>query len=170
MTSKPTIELKSVKVHMGLSEETPAYTAKVYVDGKHFADVSNEGHGGPDMVYPPKKGTPYNSPEFDAALKALEARIGETYPKTDMSKYKMDDMDESLEVLCHTAVWLHVDQRNLKSRLSRTIMTIEGGKCYSYKGKKTDERMDAIAQRKPEAIILNRLAFSEAWEISKQAA
>lgn len=170
MTSKPVIELKSIKVHMGLSEETPAYTAKLHVDGKHFADVSNEGHGGPDMVYPPKKGTPYNSPEFDADLKALDARITETYPKHDMSKYNMSDMDESLEVLCHTAVWLHVDQRNLKSRLSRTIITIEDGKCYTYKGKKTDERMNTLARTKPEAVILNRLTFSEAWELSKQVA
>lgn len=41
---QPKIELKGIKVHMGLSEETPAYTAKLYVDGKHFADLSNQGH------------------------------------------------------------------------------------------------------------------------------
>lgn len=169
--TKPIIELKKIHIHVGLSEETPAYTARLFVDGKHFADVSNQGHGGPDMVYSPKLGLKqHNDPDFDASLTALEKRIGETFPKRDCEWGDKTPFDESLEVLCHTAVWLHVDQRNVKSRLSRTIMTLEDGKTYSYKGKKTEERMDALAKQKPTAIILNRLAFSAAWELLQQAA
>lgn len=166
MTSKPIIELKGVKVHLGLSEETPAYTAKLYVDGKHFADVNNSGHGGCDRIDAPRgaeKG-------FNERLTALDALVKETYPTHECSWEKGKFFDESLEVLCHTAVWVHVDQRNMKSRLSRTIMTFEEGKVYSYKGKKSDERMDALAAKKPEAIILNRLTFSEAWDLTKNAA
>lgn len=168
-TTKPTIHLKNVEVHIGLSDETPAYTAKLFVDGKHFADISNQGHGGPDMVDAPKN----RHGGFSDRLKALETLIAETYPKSDMSKYgdgTMEDMDESLEVLCHTLAWESVDRRNMKSRLSRTVMTFENGKVYSWKGKKTEDRMNAVAAKKPEAIILNRLAFDEAWSIIKKAA
>ncbi len=44
------IELKKVKHAAFLSEETEAYSAEVYVDGKRAGSSSNEGHGGPDHV------------------------------------------------------------------------------------------------------------------------
>lgn len=46
------LELKNVKVAESLSEETTAYTARLYADGKPVADCSNHGQGGPDMYYP----------------------------------------------------------------------------------------------------------------------
>lgn len=44
------IALKNIKIHHGLSEETWAYTASVYLDGKRVGEVSNAGHGGPDNL------------------------------------------------------------------------------------------------------------------------
>lgn len=43
------LTLKNIKVHHGLSEETWAYTATVYLDGKSVGTVKNDGHGGPDF-------------------------------------------------------------------------------------------------------------------------
>lgn len=40
------ISLKSVRISESLSEETTAFTARLYVDGKATADVRNSGHGG----------------------------------------------------------------------------------------------------------------------------
>ncbi len=169
MTNQPKIVLKSIKVHTGLSQETPAYAAKLFVDGKAFALVRNDGHGGCDYVDPLHRG--YR--ELETRLKELEARIAETFPKHDMSDMgdgSIPSMDESLEMICHSLVWEHVDQRNMKSRLSRTVMTFEGGEVYTWKGKKDEARMDRIATQKPEAIILNRLPFDEAWELLKNVA
>lgn len=45
------IELKAVKIHKGLSQETTCYTANLYVDGKKAAECSNRGCGGPDEVH-----------------------------------------------------------------------------------------------------------------------
>lgn len=45
------VSLKGIKIHHGLSEETWAYTASVYVDGKRVGEVSNSGHGGPDNLH-----------------------------------------------------------------------------------------------------------------------
>lgn len=163
MTTRPKIELRNIQVHVGLSEETPAYTAKLFVDGKHFADVSNDGHGGCDYVYPPKG----KESGFQDRLQALEQTVKDVYPKHEFNGMTFD---ESLEVICHGLVWEHVDKRNLKSRLSRTVMTFEDGKIMIYKGKKSDALMNVIAEKKPSAIILNRLAFDEAYELTRQVA
>lgn len=45
------LELKSIQYNAALSEETYAYSAKLYADGKHVADVANRGHGGCDEQY-----------------------------------------------------------------------------------------------------------------------
>jgi len=45
------VTLKSIKIHHGLSEETWAYTASVYVDNKRVGEVSNGGQGGPDSLH-----------------------------------------------------------------------------------------------------------------------
>lgn len=166
---KPVIELKKVDLHERLSEETPCYCAQLFIDGKHFADLRNDGHGGPDYIDPPKGVSP-NDAAFNASLKALEERVGATYPSHDMSKYDMEPMKESLEVLCHTAVWEFADQKRFRSQLSRTVLTFEDGKVFTWKGKKSEELMNAVAAKKPNAIVLNRLTFAEAWDLAKQAA
>ena len=68
------IELRSITLSKALSEETPAYTGKVFVDGVHICNVSNHGHGGCDMQYPAKGKT-------SADIDALNATIKATYPK-----------------------------------------------------------------------------------------
>jgi len=45
------IELRNVKHAAFLSQETEAYTATVYIDGKKAGCVENDGHGGPDCVW-----------------------------------------------------------------------------------------------------------------------
>jgi len=44
--TRKSIELKNVKVYVGMSQETTAFTASLYIDGKKAADVRNEGRGG----------------------------------------------------------------------------------------------------------------------------
>ncbi len=175
MTNKLLIELRSIDLHVGLSEETPAYTAKVYVDGKHFADVSNRGHGGCDMVYPPLGGShaaPASQACFRSNLAKLEVRIKATYPRHDYDHGPdfRGYMKESLEGLCHTQVWESVEKRNLKSRLSRKIIMIEDGKIYAIKGKRTPERVVAVAKQYPNATILNSVKFDVAFDLYKKYA
>lgn len=45
------IELKNLKHSPSLSEETNAFTATVYVDGKPLCHASNHGTGGPDRYH-----------------------------------------------------------------------------------------------------------------------
>lgn len=45
------IELKNLKVYPRLSEETTAFTATVYADGKKVGEAKNDGHGGCNIYY-----------------------------------------------------------------------------------------------------------------------
>lgn len=44
------LELKNVKVHPDMSEETTCYSATIYVDGKKVGFAKNNGHGGEDLI------------------------------------------------------------------------------------------------------------------------
>lgn len=46
------IELKSVKVYRGMSEETLAFTADVWIDGRKSFYAKNDGHGGETYLQP----------------------------------------------------------------------------------------------------------------------
>lgn len=106
MTTKPKIELKNIKLMKSLSEETPCYSAALYVDGKPFAtSVTNHGHGGPDSISGLMPG---------CDLKWLEQAIADTYEPIDMSDYKLNPLPMDLEVLCHTLVWDHDTLQTIK--------------------------------------------------------
>jgi len=45
------IELRSVKIAAFLSEETTAFQAAIYIDGKRAGEAHNDGHGGNTMVH-----------------------------------------------------------------------------------------------------------------------
>lgn len=159
---RPEIKLFKIDMHVGLSDETPCYTASVFVDGEHFCDVENHGQGGPDMSCAPRG----KSLGFQYRLAALNDRIGRTFPSHDFSGMTIK---EDLEMLCHGRAWEFVDKRNMRSKLYRTVMTIEDGAVYSYKGKKCDQLIAKVVAKKPNAIVLNNLPFDEAWEKMKEA-
>ena len=46
------IKLKNVKHAPSLSEETEAFTASLYINGKHAGYAKNAGHGGSTDYYP----------------------------------------------------------------------------------------------------------------------
>lgn len=45
------IELKNVKINARLSEETTCFSATLYVNGEKAGEVTNRGHGGPNMYH-----------------------------------------------------------------------------------------------------------------------
>ena len=87
---KPIITLKKINVHEGLSHETNAYTADIYVDGVKWATVENSGQGEADRVYPIG-----NYGEVDE----LESRIEATYPRVGYDLFP-EGIQNSLELIC----------------------------------------------------------------------
>jgi hypothetical protein len=55
------IELKNVKVYLGMSEETIAFNASLYVDGKKVGDAKNSGTGGANSIWVGTKDGKYDS-------------------------------------------------------------------------------------------------------------
>mgnify|MGYP001439841048 CR=1 FL=1 len=155
---KPVITLKNIKHHSGLSQETHAYTATIYVDGKKFAAVSNAGHGGSDEVHPFEGGYP--------AVEELEKRIKETYPRTE-SKYFPDGFEQSLESICCDLVNEFLHKREFKKTLKKFAF-LQDGKLFTIKkaGTTTLEKVKAASWAKG-ATFLADLPEDEAFELFK---
>jgi hypothetical protein len=83
------IEMKNVKIAASLSEETLAFTASIYVDGKRVGDASNHGTGGMTMVW-----IGWREVARDGDL---EARWG--------SKYTRTVLREAMEAFAATHTW-----------------------------------------------------------------
>ena len=49
--TKESIQLKNVKIAWNMSEETTAFTASLYINGKKAADVKNDGRGGDNRTW-----------------------------------------------------------------------------------------------------------------------
>ena len=152
---KPTIELKRLETFASLTEETPAYSAKLYVDGKLFAEVTNRGHGGPDD-YRFAAGQSWDT------LKELDARIAATYPS---HEFYGKTFEESLEILCHNMALRHIEMKNFRSALSRKVMVRVDGKVYDIKGKKTPQMLEACRKKYGADNVLNDMSVEDAFAV-----
>lgn len=94
----PKIELKAIKRLEWASQETHCYEAKLYVDGKPWGVVGNDGHGGCDWFHG-SNGRNYSD------VAALNARIKATMPPLE---YEGMTLEQDLELICGELVnaWL----------------------------------------------------------------
>lgn len=176
MSTKPTIELKKARELKSVSEETPCYSAQLWVDGKHFANVSNHGQGGPDMAEPASG--PRNDAKFWDEWKALDTLVAETFPAIDVSDMYgkpagSETMTQSLELLCHTLLGEAQIAATLKRDLARQIIFTKSsdGALYTIPKKKGPEAqiVAALKARDPGTRILNEMPFAEALQIYSTA-
>lgn len=171
--TKPNIELRKISHNKSLSEETPAYTAQVWVDGKHYCDVSNHGQGGCDMQHPPK-GVPAGP--FHADLKALNERIGETFPQWSSEFGDKQTLKRDLEFVCHELLGDIEITKDLRWLVNRTVVFFrpDTNGIHIYKGKHVGDdaiRLIAMTMKKyPQAKILNNLPLDEAIALYKSSA
>ena len=173
------LELKAIKYAEFASEETHCYEGKVYLDGKPFAYVSNDGHGGADrvdfheksaFVYQIKDdGFPYDISLWREKLKEVEAYF-ESLPNTP-SEYFDDGLPQSLEGWCGDQVTGYMIRKDLKRLLAKQCLFFKDDGIYnlSYKGSKKPDMGLFIHVEKtyPEATILNTISDEEAFELYK---
>lgn len=121
------LELRSVKINRQLSEETPCYSAVLYVDGVKAASVSNHGQGGPDDVH-------WLRPELEQPVEAY----CRSQPAISCG-YKTDDGEEvtipfSLESLCGQLLDEYERQAQYK-RWCRTaiVFQLQGDKPEEFR-------------------------------------
>jgi|TARA_R110000824_G_scaffold21142_4_gene79086 hypothetical protein len=166
------IELKNIKVHLGLSEETHAYTAMLYVDGKKAVEVSNQGHGGGDYQYPVNGQSvekindwcENNLPKWSLS----EAQGGGAVAGAMEKEFKTD-----LEMWCHNQVNDHLIMKDMKRGLASKALYVREGDGQlmqmGFRGvRKYNSRMsDVVRKESPGAVILNDLPLEDAFVLYK---
>jgi hypothetical protein len=145
------VTLKSLKVANHLSEETVAFTADLYVDGKKAFHVSNRGNGGPNLYVP----YGYTPTLFQLETWAMES-TGESYEALDMIVGKIADQMEQ--------------EKMLKRSFKTQVLMIDGDKMFGWKLQKNNPNsLDAIKNQittqYPSAIVLNDMSIEKAAEL-----
>ena len=159
------LEMKAIKFSEWASEETYCYQANVYLDGKPFAMVSNDGHGGCDREYSHNK--------FKGDYRATMKKVDEYFkslPNTDPCEYFPEGIEQTFERWCHDQVCTYLYRKDLKKALKKAKVVKrknDEGKMslYDYG---INVLSDAIKHRWPEAIILNDLPEDEALAIWRE--
>jgi hypothetical protein len=157
------IELRNIKTHAGLSEETHAYTATVYWNGRKAIEVSNHGHGGGDMQYPVAPFTYDDVTYIDAICENELPMWGSQFDPDEGDTHRTD-----LEMWCSEEVNDFLSARDLKRKLkSRALFTMPDEKGLfeiKYRGRKPYDAAlgDNVEKRNEGAKLLNRMTFDEA--------
>lgn len=171
-------ELKNVKIHADMSEETTCFSATAYWNGKKIGYVKNEGRGGSHMWHFPRK----EAQEIDAYLATLP-------------KYKLCDelpmQQPDVEWLIDQVLLRHQCTKELKRVVdspNKAALLGNDGRIYTLSFNQTsakrmlDPATDRMARRaslllhlthNKEAIlkkhdakeILNLLPFEEALDL-----
>lgn len=158
---KPKIELKNIKYAAFASEETNCYSASLYVDGKKLAEVSNDGKGGCDRVYP------VNGKTRDD-IRALEKVIKETYPSKELHGMTIEP---DLEIVCGELLNRHLQKKDFKKQM-KTVTYVKPGEKGVYSLPKTYKptedvitKLKSIHEWYNNVIVLNLLPEEEALEL-----
>jgi|GEM_PF-6443495 len=150
------LTLKSIQYHARLSEETNCYSAKLFMDGKHVADVSNRGQGGCDEQHWIDRDAEAKISAHFASLPEKEVTFGESsfMVKPDLESWCGEELD----------VWLILQQ---VSRIARKKVALAKGseistldldpKHLDTKSKSGQTWREVIAEKYPGQEILNGL-------------
>lgn len=162
------LEMKAIKLAQWKSQETYCYDATVYLDGKPFAMVGNDGHGGCDYQHehPKFKG------EFYPTLKKLDEEFAKL-PYTDVGKYKNvpEGFKQTFDRWCNEQVGLYeLDKeikRTLKNNIVAQIIEENEEKVVQWKIQKGYEQRlrDMIMKKHPDAKIVNDMPMEKVRKI-----
>lgn len=146
-------EIKNVTHVQAMTRETNCFSLTLYVDGKKFAEVSNNGHGGSDNIYPV---SPYTQRDID--------RVEEEMSNDD---FLVSCEFEKFESAVSTLLLLHYTEKELKKLSKTNVAILDDGvvKYFGYKGSKeapSEELFAQVEKDYPDAIILNKMDIREA--------
>ena len=140
-----TYEVKNVKIHKDMSEETLCFSAAIYADGKRIGTAKNQGQGGPN----------HYEADDDEAFKALEAFAKER--GTVEEKFSFMETDIFIDELVNEFDWNRILRRDCKTKtLFRTSDEPNKDSWRVIKAKFSDEiRSYIYSKYGTDAIILN---------------
>lgn len=153
-----TIELRKISYNAALSDETPAYSADLWIAGEKIGTVRNAGHGGPDEFNP------------WAAEKRLD-ELAKTLPVREVGGYKIE---WDAELVCHDILNRALTAKDLSRLLKKEVLLVLDGKVVGYSVRKTKlplpELLAATRKKHAGQVILNDMPLEEAAKIYYDAA
>lgn len=161
------IELKNIKYAAFLSQETAAYSATLYVDGKKLGTVENAGHGGCDDFHGDYKEYAKVDTWCKANLPKWKVQTGEF---SDDPNMKTHEGETGLEMHCSDLLQDFLTTRDLKKHLRKAVLFVENKsiQCIGWKGLRvvTQRHIDHVAQKQKK--ILNNMPLPEALALWKK--
>ncbi len=138
------IELHKLRIIKALSEETPCYTAEIWIDGALAFHASNRSHGGADDY---RQVSAITEAEVNSWLRVNR-------PTRSFHGMSFEpDLEHEIARLMDEAEHLGL----LRRRKRTNVITIEDGEVYTYplKGRPAATLIAAIRAKKPDIEIVN---------------
>lgn len=150
------IELKNLKIANHLSEETTAYSATIYVDGKAAFHTSNEGRGGCDRIH---RVSGSDGPTVAEINSWLADNVAPSGPfQADPAQRQPWDTGSlcDLELLVSRMMALDEAGKALKRLLRKHVVTLgSDDKAYQYKAEPNDAAIATIRKGKADETVVN---------------
>ena len=145
------LELKNIKYFESMSEETPCYSADIFINGKKAIHVSNHGCGGSDSQFPLD---PFTFKDVRDLKDYLIKKSGDDF--------------EPIDSWCHDRLYEHVDQKKLKRDMKTKFICVDIDKnelyAYAKKGHSDVAFQNHMDKNHPNDTCLNFLEFDLAWK------
>jgi hypothetical protein len=159
-----TLELRKVKTNAALSEETIAFSAEVWIDGKYAFDASNHGTGGATSFYRSSLKSKEN-PGPAARREAELVEQAEAYCKTLApveSPFDGQPVTMDLELWCNVEIGRIQDRRRIERAAKKAVIfTLPGDEDGSFRSVKCGPGLvdrgrarDYIVKKYPNATII----------------
>ena len=160
------LELKNIKHSEFASHETFCYEANLYVNGKPFAHVSNDGQGSADYLYRDDRFLDGEAWNKCYALVKIHC--------ADKFRWELGDgwREGTIETACHELMTDYLIRKDLNKALKEPCY-LDGNQIVSYNvSSKRPNIFDQLRRqlKKPELVFLNELPKDEAFKMFKEVA
>jgi hypothetical protein len=158
------LELKNIKHSEFASHETFCYEANLYVNGKPFAHVSNDGQGSADYLYRDDRFLDGEAWNKCYALVKIHC--------ADKFRWELGDgwREGTIETACHELMTDYLIRKDLNKALKEPCY-LDGNQIVSYNvSSKRPNIFDQLRRqlKKPELVFLNELPKDEAFKMFKE--
>lgn len=147
-------EIKKVEHIKSMSEETECFSLDLYVDGKKFAHVGNDGHGGCHRIHPY---APFTHKDIEAVTEDMKKDKFLVY-----YDYGFEQFDTAVDSLF--SLW-QTEKELKKDFKTKALFTKDNDIAYlNYRDKRApDQRLyDSVKEKYPTTTILNLMELTEA--------
>jgi len=164
------IEMKAIKYSEFASEETYCYQAKIYLNGKAWIEVDNDGRGGADRQSPMDIHAEWGKQIRDTNERLKVEHEPEIYKyEGNDGKLETATMKVDLEIWCGNQIGKWLSVRRLKNLMRTKLLYVKNktkpdGLFGLKKTKFSDGTAKNLLVRYPDGMVLNSQPIDEMLE------